>query len=199
MKTIGHHTCSSEGEKSAIEQNAPFISTYIPDDEEGENNRHPFLGTGYYYWDNHIELAIWWGQVHYRGRYYIVKSNLEIDDGTFLDLVGSRASMIWLKDRIDELEEKGIPRTDWTLGNLIEFLKEIKTETGLNEVFPYAAIRSIDYKAKGKSNFSINFAPRKHPKEKISFTLLDPRMIICVIEKDESIIKTREIVYEPTA
>lgn len=198
MKTIGHHTCSSEGGKSEIEKKAPFISTYVRDERAEENNRHPFLGTGYYYWDNHIEWAVWWGQLHYKGKYYIVKSDLDIDDGTFLDLVGSRSSMIWLKDRINELEEKGIPRSDWTLGNLIEFLKEIKVATGINEIFPYMAIRSIDYKAKGKSNFSISFAPPKQKGQEASFTLLDPRMIICIIEKDENIIKTREIVHEPT-
>ncbi|MDD2582996.1 MAG: hypothetical protein PHR66_13485, partial [Desulfuromonadaceae bacterium] len=60
MKTIGHHTCSKKNGKAFILENAPFLSEY---NETGKVLK--FLGTGYYFWDDNIEMAHNWGRSHF--------------------------------------------------------------------------------------------------------------------------------------
>ena len=45
LKTIGHHTCKSDGGAEFVLKNAPFRSVKI------EGGEFPFLGEGYYFWD----------------------------------------------------------------------------------------------------------------------------------------------------
>jgi hypothetical protein len=46
-----------------------------------------WLGVGYYFWDSEIELAHWWGRVHYRYKsYMILKSSYDNTSGNMFDL-----------------------------------------------------------------------------------------------------------------
>ncbi len=128
---IAHHTCEARGSSEEVLEKAPFKS-------EVRDEYFPFLGEGYYFWDNNLELAKKWGEKRYRNFYYVVEFILVIDENKILDLVGNREDILWLKkikkqieQRLNEsfryLKEKfnlnEMP--DLTMGVIIELLKYI--------------------------------------------------------------------------
>jgi hypothetical protein len=52
MKFIVHHTCSKTDDEKTVLKEFPFLSEYVPD-----NNQKPYLGEGYYFWDYNLELC----------------------------------------------------------------------------------------------------------------------------------------------
>ena len=171
MKIIGHHVCNNNGLIEDIEKQGPFLSVYLEEDEK----QHKFLGTGYYFWDNNIGMAHAYGQKIYRRRYYIFEGELVLEDDSFLDLVGNRSDMLWFQEIMKRFEQlKNTER--WTIGNFIEFLKR-------KNLLPYKAIRAIDNSITPKEIIKfINDRP--------NFTHLNPIFIICLLEKDETILKS---------
>lgn len=71
MRIIGHHTCSQQGTISNIEKQGPFQSTYVAEDKR----QHKFLGTGYYFWDNNVNMAHAHGQKIIRENIIFFKRN----------------------------------------------------------------------------------------------------------------------------
>lgn len=54
------------------------------------NDGYDWLGEGYYFWEEAIELARWWGDCHYKKReqgYIILESEFTCPDENFLDLL----------------------------------------------------------------------------------------------------------------
>lgn len=169
--TIVHHTCKREGTKEFIEKNAPFFAAL----EEGKDVNQ-FLGAGFYFWDDHLELAHLWGSSHYDGEYYIIESEAYIGPEICFDLVGCRQHMKALIDLESQLNEvKPNIKSSWTVGSCIEFLKELNDES----VFPFKAIRAVDMvipkKLEQKTLLFVN--KTNH------FTVLNPKIAICMLEK----------------
>jgi len=52
-----------------------------------------WLGNGYYFWDGAIELAHWWGKVHYHDSYDIYRAKAVFDESVFFDLFGSTSDL----------------------------------------------------------------------------------------------------------
>lgn len=76
-----HHTCKQDGGEDYVLKNAPFFAKEIQ-----QINEEQFLGSGYYLWEDDIEQANYWGEVHYNNQYYIVAFECEIDEDFLLDL-----------------------------------------------------------------------------------------------------------------
>src|SRR5437762_1200734 len=90
MDIIGHHVCKKDGGIEFVEKEGPFISEHKPDENE------PFLGTGFYYWDDDRDTAKWWGNLPngaYKGCFYIIESRLIVKTNIFFDLVGNKQHM----------------------------------------------------------------------------------------------------------
>jgi hypothetical protein len=191
MRTIGHHTCLAKGGKDFVEAEAPFLSEAIEEDNEnGIEAKRPFLGTGYYFWDNNTSLAKWWGDFIVKKKYFIVEAELLINDSFFLDLVGNRESMIWFQKMINHFWDE---EDELTVGEFIELLKKMAKETGENDVFPFTAIRAIDYSGNHKHDSQIKFASGKK-----GFTLIQPRMMICLTEKNCDTILNKKVIFAST-
>ncbi len=172
MKIIGHHTCSPQGDIAAIEVSGPFRSTHEDDLEKAK-----FLGTGYYFWDNHINMAHTFGQKNYNRHYFIFEAELNIEQSRFLDLAGDRIAMINFKDMMDSLKRKlGAKVQNWTISQYIEFLK-------LAGDFPYDAIRAIDTGLKHKPPIQYRFVTNRD-----NTTSFDPIFIICLLKCDKTTI-----------
>ncbi|KAA0259376.1 hypothetical protein FHQ18_00425 [Deferribacter autotrophicus] len=185
LETIGHHTCEKDGTKEKVLKNAPFLSEYNEDD-----NKTPFLGTGYYFWDNNIEMARLWGKWHYKNGYYIIEAKLILKKPDFFDLVGNRADMIYFRKLIKILEKKFRDKK-WTVGKAIEFLKRLNNKC--NGIFPFKVIRAV--------NDSDRIRRLKRGKEKYNFSnkdyiFLDPRIMICFVEKNDDIILNKKLIEE---
>jgi hypothetical protein len=182
MKTIGHHTCSKKNGRKYVLKNAPFFSQH-----DKKKNALKFLGSGYYYWDDNIEMAHYWGKTYYHKKYFIVESNLNLPEGIFLDLVGNRRHLRYFRELISKFEAHEFGRPKWTMGVFIEFLKT--KEKDVPGIFPFKAIRAVDIKVPRKNKSTIKFVDNKP-----NVTNLDPRLVICLTEKNSVILQSQEIV-----
>ncbi|MFN8277655.1 MAG: hypothetical protein U0T84_09235 [Chitinophagales bacterium] len=191
MQTIAHHTCGKIGSKESILKNAPFLAQHSPIE-----NLYQFLGTGYYLWDYNLEFAKRWGDMRYSYGYYIVQFQVNIPDEFFLDLAGNRMDMEWFLGTKKMLMELGYDfehimanGKELCIGTYIEFLKRVSKESGAN-FFPYLAIRAVDVNSASK-HFTLKFVENKR-----NSTNLNPRFVICILDKKALVLPHREIVYE---
>ena len=78
-----HHTCSRENGEAFVRKNAPFLAEDNP-----QNRKFQFLGAGYYLWEDDIEQAKRWGEVHYKNSFFVVVfemiKNIQIEFGVNL-------------------------------------------------------------------------------------------------------------------
>ena len=170
MRIIGHHTCNNQGTISEIEKQGPFLSIHLAGDE----TQQKFLGTGYYFWDNNIGMAHAYGQKIYKRKYYIFQAELELETDDFLDLVGNRIDMLWFQEVMKRFEHIKDAQ-NWTIGSFIEFLKR-------KGIFTHKAIRAMDNSIDPKE--MIKFVDNRP-----NFTNLSPIFIVCLLEKNDIIIK----------
>jgi hypothetical protein len=177
VRLIGHHACRRSGGRSFVRKNAPFLSEYI--EIEG---KVPYLGTGYYFWDDNEDLALWWGKSHYENTFYVVESEIVVPEGLFFDLVGKRSHMRLMGDFIAKLRKRGgYDRSEWKLAQIIEFLKVARLEDdSIAELFPFEVIRAADASGKLDLEDPVFFSPNKK-----GVVLLNPRIMICIFGKKE--------------
>jgi hypothetical protein len=181
--TTIQHTCMSKGTNEFIEQNAPFFAKVKSAEEVDQ-----FLGSGYYFWDNHIEMAHRWGKDHYQNKYTIVESSAYIGLDVCLDLVGCRAHMKALHDLEQDLLHKNVKKKQqWTVGECIEFLKELDDKN----VFPYEVIRAVDQVLPKKFKQQAMFFVTKTN----HFTVLNPKIALCFLNKDV-LLQPISIIYQ---
>ena len=76
-----HHTCSQDNGEAFVIKNAPFLAEDNP-----RNRKYQFLGTGYYLWEDDIEQAKRWGEVHYKNSYFVVEFECDIEEEDILNL-----------------------------------------------------------------------------------------------------------------
>jgi hypothetical protein len=185
MKTIGHHTVEDKGNPDFVEKNAPFLSS----------GRTAFLGPGYYFWEKDIDLAHWWGRVHYNNKYMICESVIECGDDIYLDLVGDKddlRKMNNLKQVLDQQIKRTLKVNEVTLEKLIEYCRNLDQHSDVGS-FPYKVIRSVDVSPimREKTRTSII----KYTQQKSNFTDLDPRIILCVSEKRDMLPEGIKIIH----
>mgnify|MGYP000117476776 CR=1 FL=1 len=183
MKIIGHHTCKNLGNKDEIEK--PFLSEHV----ETDSSKHKFLGTGYYFWDNNLSMAHSWGAKRLNKKYYIFECLLDIPSGKFLDLVGNRIDMLWFQEMIKLFMDAEIFKDSWSIGRFLEFLKLKSKDVGKSDIFPYEAIRVLDYTidTKKKSIFA---------EDNEAYTNLNPVMIVCLTTLDSGMVQEFRLIRE---
>lgn len=100
------------------------------------DDTNAWLGCGYYFWENYIENAHWWGRTRYSNSGYVIcKSSYLNDPSTCFDLVDNYEHIKTLRDTIEELKKQGYYNDNkTTIYRIIEFLKEMN-------LFEYKAAR----------------------------------------------------------
>lgn len=186
MKTIGHHTCRKDGGEDYVLTESPFLAKHDPNKKKIQ-----FVGSGYYFWDNNIDLAKIWGKSHYDNSYYVVEIDFELTEDNCYDLVGNRKHQIHLMNFIKQFEdETGNNKEHWTLNQCVQLLRELNKHN--NDIFPFKFIRAIDllnHERYAKAQHLINFT-----NEKDNYTVINPKMIICAFEKEDLILHSKKIV-----
>lgn len=143
--TKGHHTLKLTSESvSQRLVTGPVFSIYKRDKKD---KIQPFVGEGYYFWDDNIEAARWWGDKHYKGRYrvFTIEFRLNYDSGVFLDLVGNRAHLILIGSMINKLKMR-LDCEGWKLNQFLDYFR--KNDEQKPGVFPYRVVRFNDNSAK---------------------------------------------------
>lgn len=184
------HTCSNKGGAEYVLANAPFLSEYKP-----KENKKPFLGEGFYFWEYNIDYAKFWGNLKYKNNYFVCEAGIDIDhetDGFYLDLAGNRKHLVGFVELLREfnlIHEEGTKGID--LCYIIDYLRKKLPE----DVFPFKVLRAVDYKNNDKAGIKIVFNDKK---SETSYTILNPRMLISFKRKEDIIyIKKPFITFAP--
>lgn len=94
-----------------------------------------WIGSGYYFWDNSIDSAKWWGETHYKNNYIICRSFYDYHSDEYLDLVGNQEHIRYIKSCAEAFKKRR-PSYDIKIGEIIELLKQTDSE------FDYLAVRA---------------------------------------------------------
>lgn len=169
------HTCQNKGGMAFVLENAPFFSEY-----NVKEDMKPFLGAGFYFWEYNLDYAKVWGRNHYNNSFFIVESEITIndeDDSFYLDLAGNREHLVGFVELLKEfdlIDDKGTKGID--LCYIVSYLRDKFPE----EVFPFKVIRAVDYKNNETSGIKIAFNDKGK-----SYTILNPRIIISYKNRED--------------
>lgn len=168
-----YQTVENRENPDEVERNAPFKCV----------SKNAWLGKGYYFWDTFDAHAHKWGEVMYRGNYFICEVLGRYHREEVLDLVGNTDQINDVGKVAQTLEKEY--GASLTVPFIIEYLKR-KTP------FDFKMIRAHSEDAFSVSDRIIyQFVPNKRP-----YINLRPIIQCCVIDK--SILRLPvKIVYPP--
>ena len=166
------HTCK-KSQPAYLKYNAPFKSVKV-------ENHVPFLGEGYYFWEENQVAADRWGIIHYKNNYSVVEyKDWTIRGDEMLNFLNRRDSN-YFNDLKNKFIIKNPNSKKWFLAQWIEFFKSLKIKNP--EIFPYLILRADEYLPDGKENDEIRQKISLSAKGYYSYT--NPLIIICVIDKN---------------
>ena len=180
MKTITLYQTLKDKNYLQVEENGPFPCIW-------ENT---WLGDGYYFWEEFIELAHWWGVNHRNGSYIICEAECDFNNKC-LDLVGDMSHVRLCRDAISIMKKQGKINHQTTVSRVLRFMKgEFKSFSfeairiyGINSISPNES-KSSDYSQRLK--FEIN-------KPQYFDTL--PAVQLCLFSKNSLNLRNYKIVY----
>lgn len=195
MNTIGHQTIEKTNEPVAErEKNGPIFSPLF-DKHGNPKPKPPFAGAGYYFWDDNIEAAHWWGETRYNNRYRIFKIDLTLnyDDNSFFDLVGSRKHLRLLQKMVEKARKKLQDQCkNWMLQDFITYFRKVEKEHK-NGVFPFKMLRFNDSRVNKHRQMPIVLGKSR---ETENYTLMNPFYIVCVFELEDLYLPSFKLVTQ---
>lgn len=133
----------------------------------------PFLGQGYYFWDNNIERARNWGRTRCGGLYHILQGEQQLSGEAFLDLVGSREDIQTFFKIYQHVCDKMARKL-----KMCEFFTIARDmETHAPGTFPFHIIRALEIKRKDEQ---VEYRTNTN-----SFFLLNPSIIVCFYNTED--------------
>ena len=143
FETIGYHACRDNEDIDKTERDAPFKSKWKRGDDPKKVLHQPFLSEGYYFWEQDIESAHWWGNICYADKYVVFKYDISLDRERLLDLAGSPIDKKRLVTMAAQAIQQGIvgysdPK-EIPAGEVLTFVRNL-----MKDRFPYQAVRSVD-------------------------------------------------------
>ena len=181
------HTCSISHDAHIL-VNAPFKSAV----KKSPNGipKIPFLGEGYYLWEENVDAAIRWGKKHYANKYRIVEYvdvSINVDD--LLDLT-NRRDISYFKELQKNYIDIRPASAKWAIGTWIEFFKKLKALDELK--FPFNYIKSDEHlpeREKGEYERGKTYFADGLP----YYTYLEPLYMLCIIDKKQLTFKEKRL------
>lgn len=180
------HTCK-KGHVAYILKRTPFPSKIT---ERNGRKSIPFLGEGFYFWEENTIAAHRWGKNHYNDNYSITEyEKLKINESEILDFLNRTHTRYFNELRKDYIELKPNSK-NWSLGVWIEFFKTLNKNQEIT--FNYNFIRAEENLPNSNEN---NYLKRKILfKDGLQYyTFLDPLLVLCVIDKS-NLVYTNKVV-----
>lgn len=168
IKNNIYQTVRDKNNPEEVEEKGPFLCS-----------DNPWLGEGYYFWDDVLDRAHWWGIIHYDRQYMICQARADIENDKYLDLAGNMEQLKLFRKCYDEINKLHNGKVT-TVQFVIEKLRRDKN-------FPYQAIRVLTEGCGGDEK--VNFVENNRR----SFLNYSPPMQICIYEK--SIVKDYHVIY----
>ncbi len=146
-----------------------------------------WLHQGYYFWEQFIEPAHYWGKTWNKGRYIIARGQCLITDSELFDLVGNTDHIKQIREVFEYLADQGLVNENTTVSHVIDFL--IKTNT-----FDFIAARAITTESfAGYKYLKLNYEAGKK-----TSLIMNPAIQICIYDLEKAYFEGFEIVYTPT-
>lgn len=184
-KVVLHHTCKKDGGSKFVLQNAPFLAK---DDKSAK--KFQFLGSGFYFWEDDINQAHYWGQVRYgEDNYFIVQFVCNIDEDDLLDLDSKTGYNILEKVKEKLLAFTNTPnkQNNWTLSQWVNFLYKYNEIYSIG--FDFKAIKVKDYNFSRKKEQKIFFVQGKS-----NYTCVGGVYIYFFRKKEDICIEKKELI-----
>lgn len=188
IETYGHQTIEKTHE-TVLEriEKGPIKSTILDKNGRPKEKRIPFAGDGYYFWEDNLSAADWWGNVQYlkkeKGyRVFRIDIRLKYDDGSFFDLVGNIQHMKILKALIERIKKQQVDSHNWKMHNYLTYFRLLEKEK--NGIFPYKMLRFNDSKINEKIQEPLYMSGNNNR------VLLNPFYIICVFNREDLLLPT---------
>ncbi len=181
MKIVTVYQTLKDKDYLKVETDGPFPCKW-------ENT---WLGDGYYFWEEFVELAHWWGQTHRNGSYIICKAICDFDDLNCFDLVGEMKHVRLFREVVEKLRNKGLIDEKTTVSRIIRYWK------GEFNSFTYQAIRVSGINSiSPKQNISKDFSSRFiFEPDKVHYLDALPAVQFCFFEKKSLNLRDYKIVY----
>ena len=181
------HTCRISHDAFLL-HNAPFKSPII--NAHKGVKKIPFLGEGYYFWEENVEAATRWGIKHYSNKYRIVEYVdviLEVDE--LLNLT-DRRDIKYFKELQKMYIEKRPDSERWPIGTWIEFFKKLNT---INELkFPFSYIKADEHlPERERAEYD---REKTYFSEGLYFTYFAPLYMLCIIDKKQLKFETKRLI-----
>ncbi|MEN5055730.1 hypothetical protein [Sphingobacterium kitahiroshimense] len=108
------HTLTFRGNNDEVLAHGPYLC----------DRDDAWLSPGYYFWEESIKAAHYWGTNRLKSDYIICKAECLINDDNCLDLVGNVKHRDGFSDLFNELKNNGYVTEDTTVGHVIDFLRK---------------------------------------------------------------------------
>lgn len=177
MGHICHQTLENQGNSKDILSSGPIKGT----------NKNNYFGEGYYFWDDNLKHAKWWGKKQYNSKYYVFEADIVFDLNRMFD-VTDRSCISFLKDVVDEFLEGDIDLSDYFLGSILTLLFEEEVKT-TNQLFPYLYAKGIDFNNDYSSR--MNYSPVTK-----SYFLLNPTTFFCIFKEENIHLHSFKLIVE---
>lgn len=142
MRTV-YQTVIDTDDADKIENNGPIKC----------NANDAWLGFGYYFWEEFISLAHYWGKTHCRGNYVICRAYCDLSSDDIYDLINNPKHIQEFHEIAMELKEKYGNKI--TVSFILEYLKSIN-------IFAYKAVRACGINSFPNFSNKIPFAKWAH-------------------------------------
>lgn len=110
-----YHTINNDGSDDFILENIPFKGT----------TQNPWLGVGYYFWENFIDPAEYWGKTHYKGKYIITTFVISFNWEKVYDLLGNTDHISNFQEVSKFICDKySLDPNEITVGKILNYLKD---------------------------------------------------------------------------
>jgi len=189
MKFTYQHTCRKD-QSAYILNRSPFQSITKKNAHE-KVLKYPFLGSGFYFWEENVLAAKRWGEIHYKNNYSIVECiDVSLDDELLLNFL-DRRSLDYFNELKEIYETKNQSSKKWKIGQWIEFFKKLnRIQDGK---FPYKYIRAIEILPDTPENNAFLGKTRFTESSNIE-TFTSPLIILCIIDRKDLVFKSKHLI-----
>lgn len=194
FETIGYHTCDDTEDIDKIERGAPFRSKWKKVVDPKNPPKQPFLSEGFYFWEEDLDSAHWWGRTHCHNKYVVFRYKISVESARFLDLIGSIPDKRQFLKMTEMALSGGLSgysnAKNMPVGEVLAFIRAL-----LKDRFPYDGVRAMDNE-RSQGGGKINYRPFATWSNK--GTADNPQFILCLFKFSEQTLQERTVLY-PTS
>lgn len=152
-----------------------------------------WLGHGYYFWEDSLRPAKYWGEKFHDSKYIVLKGECHIDEDNCFHIYGSVKHNEFLEEAIKQIKELDELKSQVTIPHVIHYLQSCGQ-------FPFYASRAETSKAFDKNAYLTedDFKEEVIFNNRLTASTVQLHIVIqlCIYDLEKIGFKTIEIAYE---